>query len=49
MLPSLVHASAVAVALAGLYALLTAALAPPGAFRTRVTRYAAGWVLAGCW
>ncbi len=48
MLPSLVTRSAVAVALAGLYALLTVAVTPESALRTRVTRYAAGWVLAGC-
>jgi cytochrome bd-type quinol oxidase subunit 1 len=48
MLPSLVTRSAVCVALAGLYALLTAAVAPPDALRARVTRYAAGWVLVGC-
>jgi cytochrome bd-type quinol oxidase subunit 1 len=48
MLPSLVTRTAVAIALAGLYALLTAATVEPGALRARVTRYAAGWVLAGC-
>jgi cytochrome bd-type quinol oxidase subunit 1 len=48
MLPSLVTRTAVAVALAGLYALLTAAVVEPKALRPRVTRYAALWVLAGC-
>lgn len=48
MLPSLVTRTAVAVALAGLYALLTAAVVEPQGLRPRVTRYAALWVLAGC-
>ncbi len=48
MLPSLLVRSAVAVALAGLYALLTASVIEYHGLRCRVTRYAAGWVLAGC-
>jgi cytochrome bd-type quinol oxidase subunit 1 len=48
MLPSLVTRSAVAVALAGLYALITAAAVQPAALRARVTRYAGGWILVGC-
>ena len=48
MLPSLVTRTAVAIALAGLYALLTAAVVEPETLRPRVTRYAALWVLAGC-
>jgi len=48
MLPSLVTRTAVAIALAGLYALLTAAVVEPKTLRPRVTRYAALWVLAGC-
>ncbi len=47
MLPSAVIRTAVAVALAGLYALVTAALIPQAGLRLRVTRYAATWVLAG--
>ena len=48
MPPSLVIRSAVCVALAGLYALLTAATIKDDGLRHRVTRYSAGWVLAGC-
>ena len=48
MLPSLLTRTAVAVALAGLYALLTAAVVEPKALRSRVMRYASLWVLAGC-
>ena len=48
MLPSLVTRTAVAIALAGLYALLTAAVVEPKTLRPRVTRYAALWVPAGC-
>ncbi len=51
MLPSLILRTAVAVALAGLYALVTASRLHPGdardAARDRLTRYAAGWLLAG--
>ena len=47
MLPSAVIRTAVAVALAGLYALVTAALTPEAGVRLRMTRYAAKWVLAG--
>jgi cytochrome bd-type quinol oxidase subunit 1 len=46
-LPSLVVRTASAIALAGLYALLTAALVRRDETRERLTRYAAGWVLAG--
>jgi cytochrome bd-type quinol oxidase subunit 1 len=48
MLPSMVTRTAVAVALAGLYALLTAAVVEPKTLRPRVMRYASLWVLAGC-
>jgi mono/diheme cytochrome c family protein len=48
MLPSLLIRSAVAVALAGLYSLLTAATIEADPLRTRVTRHAARWVLLGC-
>jgi len=48
MLPSLFTRTSVAVALAGLWALLTASVAEPPGLHRRVTRYAAGWVLAGC-
>jgi hypothetical protein len=48
MLPSLVIRTAVAVALAGLYALLTATTIEERELRHRVTRYSAGWVLIGC-
>lgn len=47
MLPSAVIRTAVSVALAGLYALITAALIPDTGLRRRITRYAATWVLAG--
>jgi len=47
MLPSAVIRTAVSAALAGLYALVTAALIPEAGLRLRVTRYAATWVLAG--
>ncbi len=46
-LPSLAIRSAVCVALAGLYALLTASAVEAHELRLRVTRHAAGWVLAG--
>jgi len=57
MLPSLIIRTMVAVALAGLYALLTAAAIEDSDLRPRVTRYAAAWVLpaavilplAGAW
>lgn len=48
MLPSLVTRTAVAVALAGLYAILTAVAIESRELRHRVLRYAARWVLAGC-
>lgn len=48
MLPSLVVRTAVTIALAGLYALLTATVVEDRDLRLRVTRYAAGWVLIGC-
>jgi cytochrome bd-type quinol oxidase subunit 1 len=48
MLPSLVTRTAVAGALAGLYALISAAVVQPPAVRARVTRHAAGWILVGC-
>jgi mono/diheme cytochrome c family protein len=48
MLPSLLVRTAVAVALAGLYALLTASVIERHGLRVRVTRHAAAWVLAGC-
>jgi cytochrome bd-type quinol oxidase subunit 1 len=47
MLPSAVIRTASAVALAGLYALVTASRVGDEALRHRVTRYAAGWILAG--
>jgi cytochrome bd-type quinol oxidase subunit 1 len=47
MLPSAVIRTAVSAALAGLYALATAAVVPEAGLRLRVTRYAAKWVLAG--
>jgi mono/diheme cytochrome c family protein len=49
MLPSLVVRTGSAIALAGLYALLTATSArmPDEASRQRMTRYAASWLLAG--
>jgi len=47
MLPSAVIRTAVSAALAGLYALVTAALVPEVGLRLRVTRYAAQWVMAG--
>jgi mono/diheme cytochrome c family protein len=46
-LPSLLIRSAVCVALAGLYALLTAAAVESRELRHSVTRRAAGWVLCG--
>ena len=46
-LPSLAIRSMVCVALAGLYALLTASAIETRELRLRVTRHAAGWVLAG--
>jgi mono/diheme cytochrome c family protein len=48
MLPSLLIRTAVAGALAGLYALLTASTIVDRGLRVGVTREAAGWVLAGC-
>jgi mono/diheme cytochrome c family protein len=48
MLPSLVTRTAVAVALAGLYALLTAAVVEPTELRPRAARWAARWILVGC-
>ena len=47
MLPSAVVRTASALALAGLYALLTASVIVDEDLRHRVTRYSAGWVLAG--
>ncbi len=47
MLPSAVIRTAVSVALAGLYALVTAALIPEAGLRLRVTRQAARWVMLG--
>ena len=49
MLPSCIVRTAVAVALAGVYALVTAAAVRDVALRVEVTRYAAKWVLAGTW
>jgi cytochrome bd-type quinol oxidase subunit 1 len=57
MLPSLVVRTMVAIALAGLYGLLTAAAVEAPGLRHRLTRHAAGWVLlpavvlpaAGAW
>jgi hypothetical protein len=46
-MPSLLIRTAVCVALAGVYALLTASAVEDRALRLRVTRHAAGWVLAG--
>lgn len=46
-MPSLFIRTAVCVALAGLYALLTASAVEARELRLRVTRHAAGWVLAG--
>jgi mono/diheme cytochrome c family protein len=48
MLPSLVVRTASAIALGGLYALLTASAIPDEPLRHRVTRHAARWVLVGC-
>jgi mono/diheme cytochrome c family protein len=48
MLPSLLVRTAVAIALAGLYALLTAAVIDAPGLKATTTRYAARWVLAGC-
>lgn len=48
MLPSLVVRTAVCIALAGLWALLTAAVVTDEKTRHKVVRWAAGWVLAGC-
>jgi cytochrome bd-type quinol oxidase subunit 1 len=47
MLPSCLLRTAVAVALAGVYALLTAAAVRDVGLRVEVTQYAAKWVLAG--
>jgi cytochrome bd-type quinol oxidase subunit 1 len=47
MLPSCLIRTAVAVALAGVYALLTAAAVRDVGLRVEVTQYAAKWVLAG--
>lgn len=47
MLPSCLVRTAVAVALAGVYALLTAAAVRDVGLRVEVTQYAAKWVLAG--
>lgn len=47
MLPSAVVRTASALALAGLYALLTASVIADEPLRHRVTRYSAGWVLIG--
>jgi mono/diheme cytochrome c family protein len=47
MWPSALIRTAVAVALAGLYALVTASIASPADHRERLTRYAAKWLLAG--
>jgi len=47
MLPSAVIRTASAIALAGLYALLTASVIPDEPLRHRVTRYSAAWVLLG--
>ncbi|MCS7309318.1 MAG: cytochrome ubiquinol oxidase subunit I [Armatimonadetes bacterium] len=47
MLPSLVVRTAVAVALAGLYALITASAEADESLRERVVKYASKWVLAG--
>ncbi len=46
-LPSLAIRSMVCVALAGIYALLTASAVEARELRLRVTRHAAGWVLVG--
>ncbi|MBI2001165.1 MAG: cytochrome ubiquinol oxidase subunit I [candidate division NC10 bacterium] len=47
MWPSAVIRTAVAVALAGLYALVTASVNPSADLRQRLTRYAAKWLLLG--
>ncbi|MCS6949382.1 MAG: cytochrome ubiquinol oxidase subunit I [Armatimonadota bacterium] len=47
MLPSLVVRTAVAVALAGLYALITASAEADESLRERVVKYASKWVLVG--
>lgn len=47
MLPSLVIRTAVTIALAGLYALITASAEANEALRERVVKYAAKWVLVG--
>jgi cytochrome bd-type quinol oxidase subunit 1 len=47
MLPSLLIRTAVTIALAGLYALITGAAEPNALLRERITRYSAKWVLAG--
>lgn len=47
MLPSLLIRTAVAVALAGLYALITASAVADDSLRERVVKYASKWVLAG--
>ncbi len=47
MWPSAIIRTAVAVALAGLYALVTASVNPSPALRERLTRYAAKWLLLG--
>jgi len=47
MLPSLVIRTAVTIALAGLYALITASAEPDESLRERVVKYASKWVLVG--
>jgi len=47
MLPSLVVRTAVTIALAGLYALITASAVADEALRERVVKYASKWVLVG--
>jgi len=47
MLPSLIIRTAVCVALAGLYGLLTVSMESPVALREKTVRYAAKWVLVG--
>ncbi|HSB81657.1 MAG TPA: cytochrome ubiquinol oxidase subunit I [Candidatus Methylomirabilis sp.] len=47
MWPSALIRTAVAVALAGLYALVTAAVGSPQALRERLTKYAAKWLILG--
>ncbi len=48
MLPSLVMRTAVCVALAGLYALITASLLSDARLKDKAVKYSAKWVLAGC-